>query len=169
MAKSSVLKQKCLDGLFFTNMEFWLHKMLIDGLEWCGLLWFYYFYLLLTVLIHSDGTHSLQWIHWWASDRMLHFSKFDEETNSYILDGLKMSNLSANFHFWVDYSFKDDLNIVFYLRKTAVFSLEVVKLLCRNRNEYQSGSLWLLTGTLHLTATQTDPHSFDLPMLQSQH
>ncbi len=24
---------------------------------------------------HSDGTHSLQSIHWWASDVMLHFSK----------------------------------------------------------------------------------------------
>ncbi len=31
---------------------------------------------------HSDGTHSLQMIHWWASDIMLHFSKSDEETNS---------------------------------------------------------------------------------------
>ncbi len=24
---------------------------------------------------HSDGTHSLQWIHWWASDLMLNFTK----------------------------------------------------------------------------------------------
>ncbi len=31
---------------------------------------------------HSDGTHSLQMIHWWANDIMLHFSKSDEETNS---------------------------------------------------------------------------------------
>ncbi len=31
---------------------------------------------------HADGTHSLQRIHWWASDVMLHFSKSDEETNS---------------------------------------------------------------------------------------
>ncbi len=31
---------------------------------------------------HSDGTHSLQIIHWWASDVMLHLSKSDEETNS---------------------------------------------------------------------------------------
>ncbi len=31
---------------------------------------------------HSDGTHSLQRIHWWTSDVMLHFSKSDEETNS---------------------------------------------------------------------------------------
>ncbi len=31
---------------------------------------------------HSDGTHSLQSIHCWTSDGMLHFSKYDEETNS---------------------------------------------------------------------------------------
>ncbi len=31
---------------------------------------------------HSDGTHSLQRIHWWASHVMLHFSKSDEEKNS---------------------------------------------------------------------------------------
>ncbi len=31
---------------------------------------------------HSDGTHSLQSIHCWASDGMIHFSKSDEETNS---------------------------------------------------------------------------------------
>ncbi len=29
----------------------------------------------------SDGTHSLQSIHWLASDAMLHFSKSDAETN----------------------------------------------------------------------------------------
>ncbi len=33
----------------------------------CGLLWCFYSY--------SDGTHSLQMIHWWASDVMLNFSK----------------------------------------------------------------------------------------------
>ncbi len=30
---------------------------------------------------HSDGTHSLQRIHCWDTDAMLHFSKSDEETN----------------------------------------------------------------------------------------
>ncbi len=29
---------------------------------------------------HSDGTHSLQSIHWRTSDAMLHFSKSNEET-----------------------------------------------------------------------------------------
>ncbi len=31
---------------------------------------------------HSDGTHSLQSIHCWDTDAMLHFSKSDEDTNS---------------------------------------------------------------------------------------
>ncbi len=43
--------------------------MLTDGLEWCGLL----------VDAHSDGTHSLQSIHCWDTDAMLHFSKSDEK------------------------------------------------------------------------------------------
>ncbi len=35
-----------------------------------------YCYLFISCLeSHSDGTHSLQRIHWWASDAMLHFSK----------------------------------------------------------------------------------------------
>ncbi len=39
---------------------------------------------------HSDGTHSLQRIHWWASDVMLHFSKsflIKKQTHLH-LDGL---------------------------------------------------------------------------------
>ncbi len=40
--------------------------MLVDGLESHRLLWCFY-------QSHSDGTHSLQGIHWWASDVMLHF------------------------------------------------------------------------------------------------
>ncbi len=53
---------------------------------------------------HSDGTHSLQRIHCWASDAMLHFSKPDEETNSstsWMVWGW------GHFNFWVNYSFKN--------------------------------------------------------------
>ncbi len=52
-----------------------LLEMLIDGLEsvdYCDVF----------ISSHSDGTHSLQSIHWLASDEMLHFSKSDEEKNS---------------------------------------------------------------------------------------
>ncbi len=31
---------------------------------------------------HSDGTHSLQGVHCWDTDAVMHFSKSDEETNS---------------------------------------------------------------------------------------
>ncbi len=44
---------------------------------------------------HSDGTHSLQRIHWWASDVMQHFSKSVQMKN--ISDGLRLSPFSANF------------------------------------------------------------------------
>ncbi len=46
--------------------------MLTDGLESYGLLWGFFISHLDS---HADGTHSLQKIHWWASDAMLHFSK----------------------------------------------------------------------------------------------
>ncbi len=58
---------------------------------------------------HSDGTHSLQRIHWWASDVKLGFSKSVSMRKPphlpYILDDLRVSTFSANFHFWVNYSF----------------------------------------------------------------
>ncbi len=62
--------------------SFCLLKMLIDGLEWCGLLVDYCDVFISCLDSHSDGTHSLQSIRCWASDGMLHFSKSDEETNS---------------------------------------------------------------------------------------
>ncbi len=63
---------------FLQTHIFWLLKMLTDGLEWCGLLWCF----ISCLDSHSDGTHSLQSIHWWKSAIMLHFSKSDEETNA---------------------------------------------------------------------------------------
>ncbi len=49
---------------------------------------------------HSDGTHSLQRIQWWASDAMLHFSKYDEETNSSTSCMAWVWVFYVNFHFW---------------------------------------------------------------------
>ncbi len=62
--------------------SFLLHKTLIDGLEWCGLLVDYCDVFISCLDSQSDGTHSLQSIHWWTSHGMLHFYKSDEETNS---------------------------------------------------------------------------------------
>ncbi len=61
---SSVL----MDCFFLQTQSFSLHKMLIDGLEWCGLLVDYWGVFIKCLDSHSDGTHSLQGIHWWASD-----------------------------------------------------------------------------------------------------
>ncbi len=52
---------------------------------------------------HSDGTHSLQSIHCWDTDAMLHFSKSDLIL---ILDGLMVSTFSENVHFWVKYKLR---------------------------------------------------------------
>ncbi len=41
-----------------------LHKMLIDGLERCGLLMDYCDVLISCLDSHNGGTHSLQRIHW---------------------------------------------------------------------------------------------------------
>ncbi len=68
---------------FLQTCSFSLHKMLIDGLEWCGVLVDFCDVFISCLDSHSDGTHSLQSIHWWTSDGMLHFSKPDEETDSF--------------------------------------------------------------------------------------
>ncbi len=68
------LQLKCLN-VGFDSYKHSLQKMLIDGLEWCGLLVDYCDVFISCLDSHSDGTHSLQMIHWWTSDVMLHFSK----------------------------------------------------------------------------------------------
>ncbi len=60
---------------FLQTHRFVLHKMLTDGLEWCGLLVDYCGVFISCLDYQSDGTHSLQRIHWWASDVMLNFSQ----------------------------------------------------------------------------------------------
>ncbi len=54
--------------------SFSLDKMLTDGLALCGLLVDYCDVFISCLDSHSDGTHSLQRIHCWAGDVMLHFS-----------------------------------------------------------------------------------------------
>ncbi len=54
----------------------------------------------------SDGTHSLQSIHWRASDVRLHFSKsVYMKKQIYILHGLRVKTFSANLHFWAELFF----------------------------------------------------------------
>ncbi len=47
-------------------------QIIIDGLESCGLLVDYCDVFISCLNSHSDGTHSQQGIHWWASDVMQH-------------------------------------------------------------------------------------------------
>ncbi len=58
---------------------------------------------------HSDGTHSLQIIHWWESDGILHFYKsvVMKKQTHLNLDGLRVNRFSANVHVWVNYTFKE--------------------------------------------------------------
>ncbi len=70
------VKRVLMMDLFITNIwSFSLHMMLIDGLEWCGLLWCFY---------QLFGL-SFWWHPFTAEDplvSMQHFSKSDEETSS---------------------------------------------------------------------------------------
>ncbi len=83
---------------FLQTHSFCLLQMLTDGLEWCGLLVDYCDVFISCLDSHSNGTHSLQSIHWWARDVMLHFSKSDDEILIYILDDLRVSKFSC--HGW---------------------------------------------------------------------
>ncbi len=108
-SKSNSLKLKSLNsGLFLTNMQLFTSQDITDGLEWCGLLWFF----ISCLDTHSDGTHSLQRIHWWCNvtDVMLHFSKWRNKL-IYILDVQRVSYVLANVIFWVNYSLTNKENV----------------------------------------------------------
>ncbi len=90
--------------------------MLTDGLECCGLLVDYCDVFISCLDSHSDGTHSLQRIHCWANDVMLHFSKSDEETNS---PTSWMTWEWVYFKFWLNYSFKNDCLRIVLLTRAA--------------------------------------------------
>ncbi len=76
---------------------------------WTGVVWIIVMFLSDS---HSDGTHSLQSIHCWDTDAETHFSKPDEETNSsWSRMILRVSKLSKNVDFKVNYSFKLWLNV----------------------------------------------------------
>ncbi len=81
---------------------FSVHKMI----WWTGVVW------IIVVFIScldslSDGTHSLQRIHWWASDECYISPNLFWWRNKliYILDELGVSTFSANLSFCVNYYF----------------------------------------------------------------
>ncbi len=72
LAKSDCLKLKVLHFFFFFyKHSFSLHRKLIDGLKSHGLLVDYCEVFISYLNPHSDGTHSLQKIYWWAIDELL--------------------------------------------------------------------------------------------------
>ncbi len=72
LARSKTFVLKCLDddGFVLTSP----HKALTDGLDCCGSLVDDCVVFISCLDSHSDGTHSLQSILWWATGVMLHFS-----------------------------------------------------------------------------------------------
>ncbi len=88
-------KLKHLNDGFVSYKHTAFHKTIIDELEWCGLLVFYCGVFISCLDSYSDGTHSPQMIHWWASDVMLLF-------NESIL--IKQTLLRIECHFWVNYT-----------------------------------------------------------------
>ncbi len=104
---------------YLQTCSFSFHKTLINGLESCELFVDYCDVCISCLDYHSDGTHSLQRIHWWASDVMLNFSKSVLMKNKfiYILHGLRVSTFSANFHFWLTIPLKPEI------KKIVTFSV----------------------------------------------
>ncbi len=88
--------------LLLRNMQLFTYKMLTDGLESCGLLWYVYqllWYvhqpLILTAPIHSRS---------FIVEQVL----INKQTHFYILDVLKVNVFLAHLYFWVNYSYKFD-------------------------------------------------------------
>ncbi len=61
----------------YKHVAFLIIRQLLDwsGVDYCDVF-------ISCLDSHSDGTHSLQRIHWWASNVIIYFSKSDEETKS---------------------------------------------------------------------------------------
>ncbi len=102
MLRQIQVPQCCI--CFLKTQSFSLHKMLTDGLESCGLL---VDNCDVFISSHSDGTHPLQRIHWWASDVMPNFSKsvlINKQTHLHL--GWPAGRvLLSKFSFWANYCF----------------------------------------------------------------
>ncbi len=78
---------------------------------WTGVVWIIVMFLSDS---HSDGTHSLQSIHFWDTDAETHFYKSDEETNSsWSQMACRRSTFSGHLIFCLSYYFNDVLMILF--------------------------------------------------------
>ncbi len=106
-SKGLNIKNTLMLDLFLTNMQL-LRRSLMD---WSGVDYLWIFVMSYQLCGRSFWRHhSLQRIHWWASDEMLHFSKSVLMIKKliYILDGLPWGwvHFQQIFIFWVNYAFK---------------------------------------------------------------
>ncbi len=62
--ETMVKKKNVLMDFFLRNAQLSLHNTSIDGLESCGLLVDYCDFFISCLDSHTDGTHSLQRVHW---------------------------------------------------------------------------------------------------------
>ncbi len=111
LARSNGLKLKYLNFGFVSYKYASFHFIRHYLMNWSGVdyLW------IIVMFLSAVGTHSLQRIHWWASDVMLKFNLKKQTHLQYILDGLRESRFSASFfHFWVNYSFKNN-QLIYHL------------------------------------------------------
>ncbi len=76
------VKNTLMTSLFLKTRNFLHHKALTDWLESCRLLVDYYDVFISCLDSHSDGTHSLQRIHWWCNAKFLQIC-YGDETNSF--------------------------------------------------------------------------------------
>ncbi len=96
-------------------------------MDWSGV---YYCDVFISCLdSHSDGTHSLQSIHWWTSDAILHFSMcFDEKQILLYLGWTEAQCTLSTFYFWgVNYSFKCLFTPLTHFKSTFLNSRKQVK------------------------------------------
>ncbi len=95
--------QECICFLKKTK-NFWLHKMLNDGLEWCGLLWCFYQLVGLSFWRHPFTAENPSVSKWC---NVIHFTKSDAETNSSTSWKPGDDYISVNVLFWgVNYSIR---------------------------------------------------------------
>ncbi len=81
---------------------------------------------------HSDGTHSLQSIHWWCNATFLQICSL-EETNSFTswMAWECVKQIFSKFLFWVNYSFKLDSHCwLWQIRKVDLRGLTLLAARC---------------------------------------
>ncbi len=111
---------------------------------------------------HSDGTHSLQRIHWWISEVLLNFSK---ETN--LSTFWMVSKFFSNFHFWVNYSFEE---ILFIKKRKLNGIYNICKLYhLWGNSEHAAGTmnikLWNREKHVVISSTEPRSHIFGISIL----